>query len=62
MPGIFDRAGPASSSRITLPAVSPSACYESVGIPIFIVVSRLNSPARTPPVNASLRPHGIANA
>jgi hypothetical protein len=40
------------------PAVLPSAHKDSVGTPNFIGISRLNSPARTPPVNASLRPRG----
>ena len=47
-----------SDSRITPLAVLPSAHWESVGTLNFDGVSRLNNPARTPPVNASLRPHG----
>ncbi len=33
-------------------------CLRARRHPELIVISRLNSPARTPPVNASLRPHG----
>jgi hypothetical protein len=40
----FDRAGSASSSRIALPAMLPSAHFDDVGTP-ETVVSRLNSPA-----------------
>ena len=43
-----DRAGFAASSRIALPAMLPSAYYESVGTPDFLF-SRLDSPACTYP-------------
>jgi hypothetical protein len=58
VPGLSDRAGPASDSRITPPAVLPSAHMGKRRHPELNGVSRLNNPARTPPVNASLRPHG----
>ncbi len=44
----FDRAGSAGSSRITLPAVLPSARTHGVGTPEALI-SRLNSRACTYP-------------
>ena len=44
MLGLFDRAGSAGSSRLTLPAVLPSARTHGVGTP-DVDISRLNSPA-----------------
>src|SRR6266545_1090881 len=41
----------------TPPAVLPSTLLRA-SAPRTIGISRLNNPARTPPVNASLRPHG----
>ena len=58
VPGFSDRAGSTSDSRITPPAVLPSATEKERRHPELVGISRLNSPARTPPVNASLRPHG----
>ena len=59
------RACPGSSTAQGSPATRDSATGdvafrlgEHVGTPNFISISRLNSPARTTPVNASLRPHG----
>jgi hypothetical protein len=48
MHGFFDRAGPAGGSRISPPAMLPSATCNSVGTPVSLI-SRLNSPACTFP-------------
>ena len=58
VPGFSDRAGPTSDSRkrrqrCCLPHIEKASAPWS-----SLEFSRLNSPARTPPVNASLRPHG----
>ena len=52
-----DRAGSAGDSRITPPAMLPSACHDDVGTPIHRFRGSIAWPARTP-VNASLRPRG----
>ena len=57
VPGFFDRAGSTSDSRkrrqqCCLPPIGRASAPRTTGI------TRLNSPARTPPINASLRPHG----
>jgi len=48
MPWFSDRAGSADDSRVTPPAVLPSAFLDNVGTPISLI-SRLNSPAYTYP-------------
>ena len=56
-----DLAGSASDSRITPPAMLPSACHDDVGTPIH-PISRLNSwPVRTP-VQRFAAPSRVANA
>ena len=53
--------GSASDSRITPPAMLPSACHDDVGTPIH-PISRLNSwPVRTP-VQRFAAPSRVANA
>ena len=55
-----DLAGSASDSRITPPAMLPSACHDDVGTPIH-PISRLNSwPVRTP-VQRFAAPSRVAN-
>lgn len=48
MPWFFDRAGSPGDSRITPPAILPSALSDGVGTPISLI-SRLNRPACTYP-------------
>ena len=48
MPRFSDRAGSTGDSRITPPAMLPSASVNSVGTP-ELLISRLNSPACTYP-------------
>jgi hypothetical protein len=56
-----DLAGSAGDSRITPPAMLPSACHDDVGTPIH-PISRLNSwPVRTP-VQRFAAPSRVANA
>ena len=56
-----DLAGSASDSRITPPAMLPSACHDDVGTPIH-PISRLNSwPVRTP-IQRFAAPSRVANA
>src|SRR4029450_2299692 len=56
-----DLAGSPGDSRITPPAMLPSACHDGVGTPIF-PISRLNSwPVRTP-VHRFAAPSRVANA
>jgi len=53
--------GPPATRESVASSVAFRQC-EKRRHPELVGVSRLNSPAHTPPVNASLRPHGIANA
>lgn len=61
MPWFSDSVDPVTTLAIACHPVLPSLSSHEVGNPIK-VISELNSPACTPPVNASLPPLREANA